>query len=104
MSKEYIEREALHKEIRKLQDKLETDNDKAWDINKPYYKGLAMARGILNEQPSADVAPIVHGEWIGHGNWWGHIEYKCSACTGQTFDASEFAYCPHCGAKMDGGK
>lgn len=50
-----------------------------------------------------DVVLVVHGEWVEHGNWWGHIEYECSACKGQTFDASEFAYCPHCGARMDGG-
>lgn len=46
----------------------------------------------------ADVAEVKHGEWVDRdGKTW------CSLC-----DASNKQYkppyCPHCGAKMDGGK
>ena len=61
---------------------------------------------ILDMVPSADVAPVVHGEWIvtktEHG--WNcaeyPTEYTCSVC-GRT-EPQEEPYC-HCGARMDGG-
>ena len=56
--------------------------------------------GGMNLDRCEDFTPTKYGTWIAHGNWFGHIEYECSACQGQTFDASEFEYCPHCGAKM----
>lgn len=57
----------------------------------------------------ADVAPVVHGEWLEYG---GEDEgfHFCSVCKGQAFnyeDGSEIVevrsnYCPCCGALMDG--
>ena len=52
---------------------------------------------------SKDVEPVKHGHWISE-NFYTH----CSACGkmaiydkyGQEFESD---YCPHCGAKMDGG-
>ena len=92
---EYIEREAINELVKKLKPNFAPQHRHTLD---------AFVYAIIDKIPAADVAPVVHGEWIEHGNWWGHIEYECSACQGQTFDASEFAYCPHCGAKMDGGR
>lgn len=52
--------------------------------------------------PTADVAPVVHGRWVPfHSEAAGDIQY-CSACE-IGFDA-KMDYCPHCGAKMDGGE
>ena len=51
--------------------------------------------------PAADVAPVVHGQWIPfHSEIAGDIQY-CSAC--EIGFAAKTDYCPHCGAKMDGG-
>lgn len=51
--------------------------------------------------PAADVVPVVHGKWMPfHSEAAGDIQY-CSACE-IGFDAKT-DYCPHCGAKMDGG-
>ena len=51
--------------------------------------------------PIADVVPVVHGKWMPfHSEAAGDIQY-CSACE-IGFDAKT-DYCPHCGAKMDGG-
>ena len=50
----------------------------------------------IDALPAADVAPVTHGRW-GAGAYAG---YRCSACK-TTWDAPT-AYCPNCGAKMDG--
>lgn len=46
---------------------------------------------------AADVAPVVHGEWLGT-----EVAYawKCSACGG--IMSLRANYCCYCGAKMDG--
>ena len=60
--------------------------------------------------PAADVAPVVHGRWIGiDSSFWkpthsGDISvfrktYRCSECRRRTAIAEN--YCPNCGAKMD---
>lgn len=55
--------------------------------------------------PAADVAPVVHGHFVHDGqrfaggvDWW-----HCSSC-GRLASGVEtrFAYCPWCGARMDG--
>ena len=52
-----------------------------------------LIRNILHRTPSADVAPVLHGRWIG-----GDYD-KCSVCGG--LELGRTNYCPHCGAKMD---
>ena len=55
--------------------------------------------------PAADVAPVVHGRWIHDGRRirsgidWCH----CSECGKSDNFCARTNYCPHCGAKMDGG-
>ena len=54
--------------------------------------------------PTADVAPVVHGQWIED-----HDYLKCPECGVMVkwdftfFDIGNWNYCPNCGAKMDGG-
>lgn len=51
--------------------------------------------------PAADVAPVVHGEWIERA-----LRPTCSLCgfSGSLIDTpiSPFKYCPNCGAYMMG--
>ena len=64
---------------------------------------------MIKEMPAADVAPVVHGRWIGRP-LCGNANCRCSECRscfnihanlgGKTMQK----YCPNCGAKMDGGK
>lgn len=70
---------------------------------------------FLNEQPTADVVEVVHGEWIeGFGSW---ATMNCSKCDWKVPYFSSIGdivseqklydslhYCPNCGAKMDGKK
>ena len=62
----------------------------------------------LHEVPAADVAPVVHGKWYLLDDCANAGMY-CSVCS-RRVHREEFAYkklrskyCPHCGAKMDGG-
>lgn len=75
---------------------------------------------IFSEIPAADVAPVVHGLWMpvyeSEMTGWNPAVagrdpiggYICSACKEEAvYDCNDkfvlSNYCPHCGAKMDGG-
>ena len=63
--------------------------------------------------PTADVAPVRHAEWIEKEVIDGKIieqwqSAKCSKCgkyhtTPYMYFFDNYAFCPGCGAKMDGG-
>ena len=103
MSKEYIEREAALQGI-------ENEDDPHLD---DYYRAaLLEASMIVKNLPAADVAPVVHGEWVFINQATNYLEPPhgdtcgCSVC-GYEIDVSDtyrFRYCPICGAKMNGGK
>lgn len=63
-------------------------------------EALDVAERFLRRILAAEVAPVVHGEWIPfHSEAAGDIQY-CSACDVGYPHRTDF--CPHCGAKMDG--
>lgn len=58
---------------------------------------------IFSEIPAADVAPVVNGRWVTHYRSGtpvaeGYVSTCCDMWNNRKSD-----YCPHCGAKMDGG-
>lgn len=59
---------------------------------------------IIRKAPAADVAPVVHGRWLGKS---GPFQCKCSVCGWMSFEKttdwvrSYWTCCPNCGAKMD---
>lgn len=71
-------------------------------------------RGCIEDVPAADVVEAKHGKWKLVKN-----KVKCSCCQKDAFSVSQTCYkndkkiiektfihtpyCPHCGAKMDGG-
>ena len=71
----------------------------------------------LRDMPAADVAPVVHGLWIGCNGEivdWDENNHGCprhscfcSICKSWLTASDEFPviafFCPNCGAKMDGG-
>ena len=94
----YIEREAL--------------KDALYEADAITMKGIA----IINQFPAADVAPVVHGEWL---NFTGDFSTaECNQC-GELYEVSPdekpcedfssafkkfYKFCPNCGAKIDGGE
>lgn len=64
----------------------------------------------VQEQPTADVAPIVRGLWYGEGDGYadGNMVYDVWYCSECGFYVDEgdnepprWNYCPNCGALMD---
>lgn len=92
---EYIKRDAIKARLEDLVDWCQ-------DLRKP---GLEQALAMLNEEPAADVAPVVHGRWMYEKTEGGFHIWRCSRCGRGMNDNPEGIdlYCYHCGAKMDGG-
>ena len=121
--KEYIEREALKEDLKESYDRLRAIYDSlTYDEDKQICAGqlTTFTEAILRvkDAPAADVAPVVHGQWVFGKDLaccWGQIlknkhHLYCSECLEQAFNRSEdndpdfdidTPYCPNCGAKMD---
>ena len=90
---EYIEREAL---IKELSESVE-----------PFNTGSVFR--AIGKQLAADVAPVVHGRWI-HSRYEDCCDQfelvKCSQCNHEAYAIAFYVrggnYCPNCGARMDG--
>jgi len=53
----------------------------------------------IEEAPTVDAVPVVHGRWIKDGDY-----VVCSECgEDHAWDEYRATYCEDCGAKMDGG-
>lgn len=93
---EYIEREALIAEFKRL-----TLGENSL-IERLFADGVY---AVLETFPAADVVEVVHGEWVEHE--WAEEEngllisnFECSVC--RNWERKKSDYCPNCGAKMDG--
>ena len=69
-----------------------------------------LAAGVyagIENAPTIDAVPVVHGKWERCFEDWRHqLEGdKCSACGFEHYGIpiDHYLYCPNCGAKMDGG-
>ena len=96
---EYIERESLVADFERC-----NDQNEKWTPQR--------VKTLILRQPTADVAPVRHGQWDGEGDGYADGElvidvWYCSRCghciddgTDDPYDLPN--YCPNCGAKMDG--
>ena len=89
MQKEYIEREELIAEFKRL------------ELGENSFIERVFADGvyaIIEQFPAADVATVRRGRWIAT-----HDEFcSCSVCKYPVYVAwGQTHYCPNCGAKMD---
>ena len=91
--KEYIEREALLKEIGRRKSIARTSFPKQnFCVNDVLH--------CIYDAPAAAVVEVRHGEWV-YDHW---CEFSCSECGhfSKTEPRGTENYCPNCGAKMDG--
>ena len=63
---------------------------------------------IIEALPTIDAELIRHGRWVkpnpkGIVTYDEHAYAECSLCHQAEYLGYGMAYCPHCGAKMDGG-
>ena len=88
---EYIEREALLREIERREALMVGDKLVSVDAMKSFIKN----------RPAADVATVRHGRWFQTAKWWqgGSAWKQCSECGILHLGKSNF--CPNCGCKMD---
>ena len=89
---DYIEREATIKLLRSL-------GSRDYRREKGTIQEAIKMVSFPEYTPSADVAPVRHGQWIMHDDEFG-LTCECSACHIETMGDGN--YCPNCGAKMDG--
>jgi len=95
---EYIEREKTVERLRSL-------GNREYRKEKGTIQDAIKMISYPEYTPAADVAPVVHGRWIHDGRRiesgidWCH----CSECGKSDNFCARTNYCPHCGAKMDGG-
>jgi hypothetical protein len=103
MAKEYIEREALLKDIEEERPEIWTDSEAERQAENDFYK----YRDIVKIQPTADVVEVKHGEWVEIQKY---DIFECSECgyewymqgIGRTHPFENNAnFCPDCGVKMD---
>lgn len=80
---EYIKRKALINELKNL----------GWDDTSII--------DIVEEFPSADVAPVRHGRWEVEVGMNFFRERNCPVCK-KRIESNFWNYCPNCGTKMDG--
>lgn len=96
---EYVKRDDA---LRALEQINPVDYGAMWNYEAHHYVGecLRDCKEALYELPAADVAPVVHAQWIEDES--GII--ICPKCKrGYNLIAKFTNYCPACGAKMDGG-
>lgn len=94
---EYIDKNALDKALTVAAANGKDKDRRTW----------AKAICVLHDMPAADVAPVRHGRWKYNTDFY---VWRCSECgenphkgTGFVTTAEKLpAYCPNCGAKMDG--
>lgn len=66
--------------------------------------GAAVLTQLIDDAPTIDTAPVVHGLWIEksrHEHYPSCKPYKadyCSVCGKR--GSAEYRYCPNCGAKL----
>ncbi len=84
----YIEKSKLEKELL----------DWAVCLNNPDTLSRSDAMFIIDNVEAADVAPVVHGEWL-CAETDDEQFFLCSVCNDKEYWESN--YCPNCGAKMD---
>ena len=95
---EYIEREALMRRIKEIHC-AECDSYHGVRCRACWVDDTLV---YIDSEPAADVAPVVHGEWLlrheGYGHYW-----ECSSCHKNpcSYVTKDTRYCPNCGAKMD---
>ena len=93
---EYVEREAI------MEFPIRKDHCDKEHANEHFIFGVESVLEYVENLPSADVAPVVHGRWLEKKSAVGRY-FECSNCGAHEnkHTAIKGYYCWRCGAKMD---
>lgn len=106
-----ISRDKLVQKIKDAQDSLMSNDDKTWEMNKNYFKGLSWAHRMTLDAPAEDAELVRHGRWIMRGGQArcsvcdAKAKWDCSGGTGgwsHEYEQAKTPFCWNCGARMDG--
>lgn len=98
---DYISREAAIAYIREQSEEMSKAFEELGGESGIYADAYNDLAEDFHRIPAADVAPVRHGRWRFHGDC-GVTE--CSVCGWSIEEyVGDYAYCPNCGARMDGG-
>lgn len=96
MADEYIRREDFIQYLEKCK--------KGAAVTNLVWAAIMAIERDVRDMPAADVAPVAHARWERvRSNWYCTGCHKGYRITNGAPTASNYAYCPNCGAKMDGG-
>lgn len=109
---DYIEREALLSFLCKQSSEAQVEADENGGESIVYAECLEDVITDIERIPAADVAPVRHGWWEKNEDTYISFDvFRCSECGDEwcwEYDDDapheKYLYCPHCGAKMDGGE
>ena len=89
-----IDRDALILAICDIPMKFQTEDGE--------YVAINNAITVVENAPTIDAVPVVHGKWIREVNPYNDITYRCSSCSQDWWadNWSRWNYCPNCGAWM----
>lgn len=83
------------------------------DRDGTFSDGIQWVLEYIDALPSADVQPVRHGVWMEENRRPRSAMFYCSECHRTAYDIQptrdktwakrcRYAYCPNCGARMDG--
>lgn len=72
------------------------------DDNDAIVEGMERIKSIVDEAPTVDAVPVVHGHVCTTIDRWSTMHQKCSEC-GEELEWKAYPnFCPNCGCRMDG--
>ena len=112
----YIDADAYAAEMKTRQDACkeimdaakEDENWEVYDRMGAMFSIFVEAKLTLDNMPTIDAVPVVHGEWIETEMGYDDYAWVCTVCgepwvlNAGTPSENNMNYCPNCGAKMDG--
>ena len=96
---EYIEREDAIGAF----DNVDADVMEDYGDGADFGFGYRLICDTLKAVPAADVAPVVHGQWLIVKGSNGKEYHACSHCSHEQEVTGVKNFCAVCGARMDGG-
>ena len=75
-----------------------SDSDRILKVDYDDIRRIVM--DFIDDAPTAEVKPIVYGEWLYTGDMFNEGELVCSKCGHKIDVADKSNFCPNCGAIM----